>query len=184
MGFPKPLLKIGPETWLAHLIGAMLTAVPRVTVVLGAHAERVRPAVLIDPRISIVENPNFARGQLSSLKVGLAAAPVIAEAVMIHLVDHPTVDTATFAGVVDTYRSTRRPIVVARYDGRRGHPVIFDRGLFAELFEAPEAQGARAVVQSDPSRIAYFEGRDPGIVTDLDTPADVARAGLSDIARE
>jgi molybdenum cofactor cytidylyltransferase len=178
MGFPKPLLTIGSETWLAHLVATLLAAVPRLTIVLGAHAERVRAAVPVDQRIAVVENPDFTRGQLSSLKVGLAAVPSAAGAVMVHLVDHPMVSAATFAGVVAVYQQARQPIVIARYGGRRGHPVIFDRSIFAELLAAPEALGARAVVQADPARVAYFDGAESGIIADLDTPADVVQAGL------
>ena len=179
MGFPKALLEIDRETWLAHLAQAILMAVPRLTIVLGGHAERVRSAVPKDARIAIVENPAFIRGQLSSLKVGLESTSVDAGAVMVHLVDHPKVGPATFAGMVETYKLSGQPIVVARYEGRRGHPVIFDRSLFRALLDAPEELGARVVVQANPSRIAYFEAAETGVVTDLDTPADVARAGLS-----
>jgi molybdenum cofactor cytidylyltransferase len=68
--------------------------------------------------------------------------------------------------------------VIARHDGRRGHPVIFDRALFAEILSAPEKEGARFVVNADASRVAYVDLNDPGINLDLDTPSDLARAGL------
>jgi molybdenum cofactor cytidylyltransferase len=56
--------------------------------------------------------------------------------------------------------------------------VIFDRALFAELLSAPEEEGARHVVNADPSRVAYVDLDDPGINLDLDTPTDLAHAGL------
>ena len=43
---------------------------------------------------------------------------------------------------------------------------------------APEEEGARYVVNADASRVAYVDLDDPGINLDLDTPADLARAGL------
>jgi len=42
-----------------------------------------------------------------------------------------------------------------------------------------EDQGARVVVNADPSRVLYVEVDDPGVVLDLDTPADLASAGLA-----
>ena len=130
----------------------------------------------------MVENPNFNRGQLSSLKVGLAeviaGGPQAVAAVVVHLADHPLVAPATFRALVDDYRKTASPIVVARYNGRRGHPVIFDRAVFAELMAAPEHQGARVVVNADAARVRYVDVDDPGVVLDLDTPADLALAGL------
>jgi len=178
MGFPKPLLKIGRRTFIEQIAATMLAVVPRLVIVLGAHRERVRAAIPRDERIAIVENPDYSRGQLSSLKTGLAALQPDCAGALVHLGDHPMVRVETFQAIIDTYNRTGKPIVIARHDGRRGHPVIFDRAIFDELRSAPEAEGARHVVNADPSRIAYLDLPDPGIILDLDTPADLVRAGL------
>jgi len=178
MGYPKALLKVGEETFVARLAAAMLTVVTRLTVVVGAHVDRVRPAIPADPRIKVVENPVWVRGQLSSIKAGIRALPPDASATLVHLTDHPMVKAATFAAVVEAYRRSRKPIVIARHEGHRGHPVLFDRCIFAELLDAPEDQGARVVVNADAARVVYTDVYDPGILLDLDTPEDLARAGL------
>jgi molybdenum cofactor cytidylyltransferase len=179
MGYPKPLLKLDDgETFVAHLARLMLPVVARLTIVIGAHADRVRPAIPDDPRIAVVHNPDWERGQLSSIKTGIRALPPEASAAMVHLSDHPKVKGSTFEAVADAYRSSGKPIAIARQNGHRGHPVIFGRALFAELLDAPEDQGARVVVNADPSRIVYIDVEDPGILLDLDTPEDVIRAAL------
>ncbi len=53
---------------------------------------------------------------------------------------------------------------------QRGHPVIFGRTVFEELLEAPEGEGARAVVRADPSRVSLVPVEDPAVVEDIDTP--------------
>ncbi len=179
MGFPKPLLEIEGRTFVDHLARTMLEVVPRLIIVIGAHAERVRSAIRPDSRITIVENPDYSRGQLTSAKAGLRALATDAAAAMLHLVDHPRVTAATFRGIVDEYEHRRPAILIARYQGRRGHPVIFDRALFEELLAVPEDRGANEVVNRDPARISYFETEDPGVTLDLDEPADLAAAGLS-----
>jgi molybdenum cofactor cytidylyltransferase len=146
--------------------------------VIGAHRERVRAAIPNDARIVIVENPDYLRGQLSSLKVGLGVLQVDSAGALVHLGDHPMVRVETFRAIVDSYDRTGKLIVIARHNGRRGHPVIFDRALFGELLSAPEEEGARHVVNADPSRVAYVDLDDPGINLDLDTPADLTHAGL------
>jgi len=178
MGYPKPLLEIGGRTFIEHIAETMLTVVPRLVIVIGAHRERVRAAIPHDQRIAIVENSNYLRGQLSSLKVGLKAILPDSMGALVHLGDHPTVRAATFRAIADSYNRTRRPITIARYGGRRGHPVMFDRTVFVELLSAPEGEGARYVVNADPARIAYVDLDDPGINLDLDTPADLKGAGL------
>jgi molybdenum cofactor cytidylyltransferase len=178
MGFPKPLLKIAEQTFIERIAGSMLAVVPRLVIVLGAHSDRVRAAIPRDARIVIVENPNYSRGQLSSLKVGLSAVQLDSKGALIHLGDHPMVRAETFAAIVESYNQLDKPIVIARHEGRRGHPLIFDRAIFAELQSAPEEEGARHVVNVDASRVAYVDLNDPGINLDLDTPSDLARAGL------
>ena len=178
MGYPKPLLKIGHRTFIEHIAETMLAVVPRLVIVLGAHSDRVRAAIPDDARVTIVENLNYARGQLSSLKVGLGAIQPHAAGALVHLGDHPIVRVETIQAIVDFYDETDKPIVIARHNGQRGHPVIFDRELFAELQSCPEEEGARHVVNADASRVAYVDLPDPGINLDLDTPSDLVRAGL------
>jgi len=179
MGYPKPLLRLGSRTFIEILANAMLQSAARLIVVVGAHASAIRGAIPTDPRIAVVDNPNYLRGQLSSIKAALAHVGPEAGAVLIHLADHPMVRAETFAAVIGGYRRSGRPIVIARYQGRRGHPVLFARGLFGELAAAPEDQGARVVVDADPARVAYVDVDDPGVLTDLDTPEDLERAGLA-----
>jgi CTP:molybdopterin cytidylyltransferase MocA len=178
MGTPKALLKIEGQTYLAHLAAAMLTTVSRLIVVIGAHAGQVGPAIPFERRIAVVENRNFHDGQLSSLKTALAAVSPSAQAVLVHLVDHPRVRSATFARIVQFYFESRNPIIIPRFGSRRGHPVIFDRVACDELKATPDELGARAVVNADPSRVAYIDVNDEGILLDLDTPQEVAAAGL------
>ncbi|MFZ2061476.1 MAG: nucleotidyltransferase family protein [Candidatus Binatus sp.] len=178
MSYPKPLLKIDGQTFIERIAQSMLTVVPRLVIVLGAHSDRARAVIPRDQRIVIVENPKYSRGQLSSLKVGLSAIQPDSTAALVHLGDHPMVRAETFRTLVDSYNQTGQPIAIARYEGHRGHPVIFDRAIFAELQSAPEEEGARHVVNADASRVVYVDMDDPGINLDLDTPSDLARAGL------
>jgi molybdenum cofactor cytidylyltransferase len=179
MGYPKPLLKLGSRTFIEILVSAMLPSVTRLIVVVGARAGAVRGAISLDPRVAVVENPDYLRGQLSSIKAALTHVRPDAAGVLIHLADHPMVRADTFAAVIDGYRRSGGRIAIARYQGRRGHPVLFARELFGELAAAPEDQGARVVVTADPARVTYVDVEDAGVVTDLDTPEDLERAGLA-----
>jgi molybdenum cofactor cytidylyltransferase len=179
MGFPKPLLRVNGETFLAHIAGSMLMVLERLIIVLGAHRDAVAAAVPADRRIRIIENRDYRLGQLSSIKAGLRAVSADADAAIVHLIDHPTVLPETFARLAGQYKSSQTPILVARCGGRRGHPVLFDRSIFDELERAPTDVGARAVVGADPDRVIYVDVDDPAVLLDLDTPADLARAGIA-----
>jgi molybdenum cofactor cytidylyltransferase len=179
MGFPKPLLKIGRETFLARSLRGMMEVTRSVIVVTGAHQDRVRAKVPVTPLVRVVHNADFLRGQLSSLKCAIQETGPDTDAVIVHLADHPFVEGSTFRAVVDKYSLTNAPIVIARHASRRGHPVLFSSAVFPELLAAPDDQGARFVVNSDPRRVVYADVDDPGVSLDLDTPEDLKRAGLS-----
>lgn len=186
--FPKPLLRMphSPQTFVEHLTRSILQSVPQLTIVIGAQAARIRAIVEAHPEwshsVTIVENPDYLRGQLSSLKTALrlikSCANPLCDAVLVHLCDHPFVAHATFGALVTEYARMRPRILIARNFARRGHPVVFDRGLFDELLDAREDQGARVVVNRDPSRVSYLDVDDPGVTLDLDTPPDLKAAGV------
>lgn len=179
MGFPKALLEIEGRTFVAHTAESMLSAMDRLIVVVGAYADRVRRAMPADARITVTENRDYQRGQLSSIKSGLRAVSANADGVVIHLTDHPIVKPETFFRLAQAYDRHSAPILIARNRGRRGHPVLFAHALLGELMAAPENEGARSVVNSNPDRVVYVDVDDAGVTLDLDTPDDLARAGLA-----
>ena len=74
---------------------------------------------------------------------------------------------------------TQRALVDAQAELDVQRRAAEDRALFAELLSAPEGQGARAVVNAEPGRVRYLEVEDPGVVLDLDTPAELEAAGFA-----
>ena len=145
-------------------------------VVAGAHIDAVRAAM---PRARIAARassniPGWEQGQLSSLLAGLDAIddPLL-EAAVVTLVDVPLVRSSTVAEVIAAWRRTRAPIVrPGRRRHRHGHPVIFDRSIFADLRSADPDTGAKAVFAIHRDRIFNVEVKDAGAFEDIDTPAD------------
>src|ERR1039458_2107845 len=108
MGYPKPLLEIGSRTFIAQIAETMLAVGPRLVIVIGAHRARLRAGIRDDKRIAIAENPDYSRGQLSSLKVGLSAVQADSAGALVHLGDHPMVRAGTFRAIVDSYHHIGR----------------------------------------------------------------------------
>ena len=140
MGYPKPLLRLGSRTFIEILAAAMLQSVARLIVVVGAHAGAVREAIPADPRIFVVENPDYLRGQLSSIKAALPHVGPDAAGVLIHLADHPMVRAETFAAVIDGYRRLGRPIAIARYQGRAAIQCCLRASSLASLRPRPKTR--------------------------------------------
>jgi molybdenum cofactor cytidylyltransferase len=180
MGQAKAALPIGTtgETVVARVVKTLVDGgVPRVVVVAGAHIDAVRHAMPShEPRARLVEHPGWEQGQLSSLLSGLDAIdePHL-EAALVTLVDVPLVSAATVAEVVTAWRRTRAPIVRPASGARHGHPVIFDRSVFADLRSADPSVGAKAVFAAHRDRVLNVEVADPGAFEDIDTPEDYRR---------
>jgi molybdenum cofactor cytidylyltransferase len=181
MGAPKALLS-APDgrPFVAHIVRTWHAAgVTHIAVVTGRAHDSIVAALDRDasvPQPLIVQNADPARGQLSSLLLGLdAIATNSTDGVLMTLVDVPLATRDTVAAVIDTWRRTRAPIVRPVIGDRHGHPVLFDRSVFEELRRAPATAGAKAVVRAHEDRFVNVVVSDEGCVVDIDTPFDYER---------
>ncbi len=148
MGRAKATLPIDDDdTFLTRIVRTFLAAgVDDVVVVVGHDAEPIAASFAASGLPArFVVNPNYDRGQLSSLLAGLGVVdrPGVA-AVLVTLVDVPLVSEATVRAVVERYRRTRAPVVRPTSGTRHGHPLLIDRGLFDALRGADDAYGREA----------------------------------------
>jgi molybdenum cofactor cytidylyltransferase len=172
MGRPKALLPIDGQTFIEKIVGALKeSSVAKVIVVLGHNADEMRRHIQHLP-IEILVNPDYKLGQLSSLQVAVRSLEKEADCdgMLVHLVDHPYVNTQLLKSMIKLCEETAKLIIVPRYNGKRGHPVIFSRKLFKELLAAPMDQGAKAVVDAHRADTLEIDTEDEGITLDIDTP--------------
>jgi molybdenum cofactor cytidylyltransferase len=172
MGRPKALLPIEGQRFIERIIRVIgKSRVGRTIVVLGHHAAQLRGQIEHLP-VEVVINPDYQSGQLSSLQAAIRYIKNDdrCDGMLVHLVDHPFIDTALVDALIQGFYQTRGLIVVPRYRGKRGHPVIFSRDLFEELLNAPPDQGAKAVVNAHRRETLEIEWQDEGITLDIDTP--------------
>ncbi len=66
-------------------------------------------------------------------------------------------------------------MVIPTFGGRRGHPILLGAGLFEAVFDLDHEVGLRQLCERRPECVRYVEVDDPGVVADIDTPADYAR---------
>lgn len=172
MGRPKALLPIDGRTFIEKIVDALeKSSVAKVMVVLGHNADEMIQRIEHLP-VEILVNPDYKLGQLSSLQVAvrrLEREPDC-DGMLVHLVDHPYVNTELVQTMIKRYEDTGKLIVVPRYNGKRGHPVIFSRKLFSELLAAPVDQGAKAVVNAHRDDTLEIDTEAEGVTVDIDTP--------------
>lgn len=175
MGRPKPLLQAGGRTFVAGLVRTLLGAgVHPVVVVIRPGADEIASEILASGATPVV-NPAPEQGQLSSLLAGLDAVQGLEPvAVLVTLVDVPAIRPDTITALLGRLSGSPAAILRATYRGRHGHPVVFRRSVFDPLRRADPTAGAKAVLRTHPVEDVRVE--DPGVVDDIDTPEDYARA--------
>jgi molybdenum cofactor cytidylyltransferase len=117
---------------------------------------------------SVVFNPYYEKGMITSFQAGIRALPRDASGAFLFLVDHPLVEPATIETMIMNLAPNR--IVLPTFQGRRGHPVLFSSEVLEEILALPSTEGANIVVRKDLRRIVEVPVNAPGILVDVDTP--------------
>lgn len=174
-GGHKLLLPWGDGTVLRHVAQTAVAAAPTL-VVLPPDAPALAAAVAgLDLRVVINAQPD--RGMASSLVVALEALDDQAGAVLIALADMPAITRQDFAQVINAWPDAQgRPIIRPHWHGQPGNPVLFDRSMFDQLRNVQGDQGARALIQADPTRLRLIAAASDAVLIDIDTAEAYAAA--------
>jgi molybdenum cofactor cytidylyltransferase len=153
---------------LRHLRAAL----PLVVTVVRPGDEELRQ-LLVRERVRIIECAAAAHGMGHSLAAGVAAQRD-ADGWVIALADMPLIRSDTIWAVAHALEEGAE-LVVPVFAGERGHPVGFGRRFRDRLLALSGDTGARAIVVENQAVVHPIEVDDPGILQDVDTPADAKR---------
>jgi len=173
MGRPKALLPYGGNL-LVERAATLLAdggCVP-VVAVLGAGAAEIRATAEL-PGVVLVDNPDWATGMASTLRVGLSELRD-AGAVVVTLVDTPLLGPESVRRLVSA-AADGAEAAVATYSGAWGHPVLLSGPVAAEVRAAARGdQGARGWLRMHPHRVRTVPCDGTGSPRDVDVPGDLA----------
>ncbi|TDV26676.1 molybdenum cofactor cytidylyltransferase [Paraburkholderia caballeronis] len=147
----------------------LLLVVPKVVAVLRPGAEMLA-RMLNDVGCDVVFSADAVRGMGASLAAGVAATDD-AESWIVALADMPRISVDTI-GAVARAVDEGASLVAPYYLGTRGHPAGFGAEHRAALLALDGDAGARALFGSQ--TVTRLDVDDPGILRDIDTPADLA----------
>ena len=151
---------------LWSILPALAAGLDEVAVVGGA----ADLSTVVPPGVTLLENPRWASGQASSLRVALAWCEQRGHRqAVIGLGDTPGLTAQAWRAVADAPDGA---IIFATYDGRRGHPVRLDAEVWG-LVAATGDEGARSVARAHPELVVQVAC--DGDPTDVDTVADLER---------
>jgi molybdenum cofactor cytidylyltransferase len=172
-GSPKQLARWGRQTFIERAVDTALASQARpVFVVLGAEIERSQAALRGRP-VQIIVNPDWAKGQSSSMKAGLAALPAGISSAVFLLVDLPGVTPDVIDALITAHRRSLAPLVWPEFEGQRGNPVLFDRALFPELMQVSGDTGGRPVLMAYQDQAERVTVNNQAVLLDYDRPEDL-----------
>lgn len=173
MGEPKALVHFGEKSFLETIVANFRDAgLEKLVVVLGHDARRILKKVQHLP-VQFVINHNYPSGQFSSLQCGLKLLPPDVDGVFLALVDQPHISPQLIASLKDVFLTNPQKIVIPIFSGRRGHPVILPRTLFAEMVSAPSSQNAAAIIRGH-AEIIHEAAADESILWNINTKEELA----------
>ncbi len=175
MGTQKLLLPLGTDPVIAHVVDQVRrSAIHEITMVVGEDAVRIAQA--LDPHpMRWAVNPDPRGDMLSSVRCGLRSLPHDWDGVMVVLGDQPGVTAVVMDILLAAFRSSDRGIAVPTHQGRRGHPIVFDRRYVHEILESFDDVGLRGLLQAHVPDVLEVDVSANEILEDLDEPADYLR---------
>lgn len=176
MGGPnKLLLPFRGQTVLETTLAQVCVAnIGPVYVVTGHAREAVAPLLQKFP-VQEVFHPDFHLGMTGSIQAGVRASQN-AQGYMICLADMPLLTTAAYQLLADRFQNfvtqDAQTILIPRFAGARGNPVIFAAAYRHLILNHPDPEGCRGIVVAHASHCAWVDMPDDGVLLDLDTPED------------
>jgi molybdenum cofactor cytidylyltransferase len=170
-GSPKQLVRLAGTPVLHQAIAnASLVAGHSVTVVLGAHAREIGPA-LRQSAVSVVVNRDWEEGLASSIRAAVHSAPAGSEGLMLLLADQVAVTGDDLKRLYAAWR--RHPVLIAAalHGGAPGLPAIFPRWTFPDLLDLRGDRDPRLVIRRNVDQVVRVPMQNAGI--DLNTPEDL-----------
>jgi molybdenum cofactor cytidylyltransferase len=173
-GGPKLMARLADGTLLGVAAARrLLAAVPEAVAVVHPD-DRELGRHFVAEGLRVLECPDAERGMGVSLAAGVAATAT-AQGWVIALADMPYIRVSTIERVA---RALEEGAALAApcYRGERGHPVGLGREFGAALQALAGDHGARELLAQHAARLTRLEVEDPGILLDIDTPADLGAA--------
>lgn len=178
-GSLKQLYRIDDKSFLEMILTNLdsISLISEIIIGLGYKYKSILETINIkSPKLKIAINPDYTRGQLSTLQECIKITSPYARGYMVTLVDHPFVRKQTYSKIINEFINYgMRDIIIPVYNNRRGHPVIFPASLKDEILNAPLDIGARYVIKKFDSIVRLINMIDEFILADIDRIDDLEK---------
>ncbi len=169
------MARLGGRTVLDHAADRLMTERVAARLAVVGTTQKARRQLLKSRGYEVLDNPDPARGQGTSLAIGVAHIRdhTTAEAVIIQLADMPRVEDAHLGRLAAGFQAGADAVISAS-GGVQSPPALFTRPLFDALASLTGDHGALGVFRSCSTGISIEMPDREGL--DIDTCVDLKRA--------
>lgn len=169
MGENKLLLKYKGKTFIQHTLDKVKKCNFYSKIVVARDKAIIELAESLD--FKTVKNEWADKGQSEALKLGLNNSPV-SDGYMFFTSDQPLLDIETIELLMDAFYKNNNSIIVPRFMGRKGSPVVFSSEFFKELIQLQGDTGGKKVINDHRESIIFVEVKREEVLMDVDTWED------------
>lgn len=185
IGRPKQTLPYAGSTIVGTVTRTLLDAGVTGVVVVTRNDLVKKLDLPDDDRVGTAINDDADSEMIDSIRIALAGlagahlppsagqSPPPADGVLVVPADMPAITANACRKCMAVFVTDPRHIVIATYQGVRGHPIIFPLSLRPTVDGL--TQGLRQLARIHPDRVRPVETGEPGVTEDIDTPEDYER---------
>lgn len=175
-GSPKALAKLNDHCVIEHLQRILIESdVDEIIIVLGGHAEQIKPYILNHKKVRSVYNKDYKLGQTSSVKAGLRAMSNETSAFLLLPVDCPLIDRNLINALIVQFKKESPAILIPSHQGKKGHPPVFSTSLKDKILELDDSVGLNVFQYEHRSETELFTVEDLTFLATFNTPDEFSQ---------
>lgn len=119
--------------------------------------------------VETIYNDKAELGQSESIRLGVEHSPRGTKGYMFFVADQPFLDSRTINKLIEVFKTEEYPIVVPKYNGKKGNPVIFSSRLKNDLLCIDGDKGGRSIIRKRHAEVKIVDFSDGILGKDIDT---------------
>jgi molybdenum cofactor cytidylyltransferase len=160
----KMTLSFNNKTVIENTIDNMLDFCKRIIVVGGHLIENLQPIVDRYSKVDLVLNEDYLQGMYSSVKKGMSC--IREDRFFFTPGDYPMIAPEVYKELL----LHNAPIVIPTFQGRKGHPILFNSEVIEDVLHCAAYKTLREVINNKQTVLTAVSCS--GIIMDLDTRSD------------
>lgn len=171
-GRDKLLMDLDGKQIILYVLDLVLGIGFNETVLVYSNDELLK--VVGSRNVKCVKNNAAAEGMSTSVRCGIRAAGP-SDAYAFFTGDQPYIEAGTVKSLIAAFYKGEGSIVVPRYAGRNGNPVIFAAEWKEQLENLTGDTGGRTIIKNNPGEVCFIDMAGVKAGMDIDTWEDYVR---------